>query len=154
MTDRFTDSSLRKKGFVWDGKKWVPLKHYILNPVKATEFGSTVPTGRRRFHVKPMSVNGAWKGRRYKTDEYKAYTRSLLSILPDIKLPTPPYEIYLAFGFSSKASDWDNPVKPIQDILQKRYDFDDKLIYKAVVEKFIVPKRQEYFEFEIKTLKR
>lgn len=105
-----------------------------------------------RVNIKPMSVNEAWKGKRYKTEEYKQYTTDLLWLLPKIKVPEPPYQIRFVFGFSSTLSDWDNPVKPTQDVLCKKYGFDDKLIRKAVVETEIVPKGKEYFEFEIKTL--
>ena len=52
---------------------------------------------------------------------------NLLYLLPSIKLPEPPYTVYYEFGFSSAASDIDNPVKLLQDILQKKYSFDDKL---------------------------
>ncbi len=107
-----------------------------------------------RVNLKPLSVNECWKGRRFKTDSYKAYQMHLLYILPALKLPEAPYEINIMFGFSSRASDWDNPIKPLQDILQKKYGFDDKLIFRAVVEKEIVPKGKEYFEFEIKTYKK
>ena len=103
-------------------------------------------------NIKPMSVNEAWKGKRYKTNEYKQYTTDLMWLLPKIKLPEPPYQIRFEFGFSNTLSDWDNPVKPTQDILCKKYGFDDRLIRKAVVETDIVPKGEEYFVFEIKTL--
>lgn len=105
-----------------------------------------------RIDIKPLSVNEAWQGKRYKTNKYKEYEETLLWLLPNIKIPNPPYEIYFKFGFSSKLSDWDNPIKPTQDILSKKYDFDDKLIRKAVVETEIVKKGSEYFIFDIKTL--
>ena len=100
--------------------------------------------------VEPLSVNKAFKGRRFKTDDYKNYERKLLFMLKKgLALPPPPYQIYFEFGFSNKASDWDNPVKPFQDVLQKKYKFDDKDIYRATVEKKIVPKGQEYIKFRI-----
>ena len=106
-----------------------------------------------RINIKPLSVNKAWKGERYKTDEYKAYQSKLLWTLPNnVVIPNPPFEIYFKFGFSSASSDWDNPVKPLQDILSKKYNFNDKLIKRAVVETEKVKKGNEYFEFEIKTL--
>lgn len=105
-----------------------------------------------RIDEKPLSVNEAWKGQRYKSNEYKAYQSKLLWLLPrKIDIPTPPFEIYFRFGFSSAASDWDNPVKVLQDILSKKYGFNDKLIRRAVVDTEIVPKGQEFFEFELKT---
>ena len=104
-----------------------------------------------RVNVKPLSVNEAWKGRRYKTDKYLAYETELFYKLPKITLPKPPYEVYFRFGFSSMSSDWDNPVKPTQDVLSKKYGFNDKLIKRAVVETEKVKRGDEYFEFEIKT---
>ena len=106
-----------------------------------------------RIKVKPLSVNEVWKGKRYKTDSYKNYEYKLLFILPKIKIPDPPYEVLYRFGFSSISSDWDNPVKPFQDVLSKKYGFNDKLIRRAVVETEIVKKGEEYLEFEITTFK-
>lgn len=102
-----------------------------------------------RIQIKPLSVNKAWKGRRFKTDDYKQYEHDVLWLLPKIKIPEPPFEIHFKFGFSSKSADYDNPVKITQDILSKKYGFNDKLIYKAVIEVEDVKKGDEYFEFEI-----
>lgn len=106
-----------------------------------------------RIKIKPLSVNEAWKGKRFKTEKYKIYEHTLLWLLPKIIIPSPPYEIYFKFGFSSSLSDWDNPVKPTQDILSKKYGFDDKQIRKAIIETEIVKKGKEYIEFEIIELK-
>jgi Holliday junction resolvase RusA-like endonuclease len=103
-----------------------------------------------RTPIKPLSVNKAWKGRRFKTQDYKRYERDLLLILPsNLKVPEGELEIKLEFGFSNKASDFDNPVKPFVDILQKKYDFDDKMVYQAVIKKKIVKKGEEYIKFSI-----
>jgi len=59
--------------------------------------------------------------------------------------------ISILFGFSSKKSDWDNPIKCFVDILQKKYGFDDNQIYRGVIEKTIVPKGEEFIEFEIES---
>ena len=73
--------------------------------------------------VKPLSVNDAWQGKRFKTDKYKSYEQALLWLLPKGKLPEPPYSIDYEFGFSNKLADFDNPCKPLGDILQKKYGF-------------------------------
>lgn len=73
-------------------------------------------------------------------------------VLPRLTLPQPPFKIFFEFGFSTIASDYDNPIKPIQDILQKKYGFDDKQIYEANVKKVLVKKGQEYFKFQFETL--
>lgn len=102
--------------------------------------------------IKPLLVNECWQGKRFKTKAYLKYERDLFLILPQIKLPNPPFEINFEFGFSNIMSDWDNPVKPLQDILQKKYNFNDKDIMKAIVTKIKVKKGDEYISFDIKNL--
>lgn len=97
------------------------------------------------MNTKPLSVNEAWQGKRFKTPKYKSYEAQLLLELPLIIMPKPPLKIYYEFGFSNSASDWDNPIKPLQDILQKKYDFDDNQITRAIVTKKKVKKGEEYF---------
>lgn len=97
-----------------------------------------------------MSVNKAWQGKRFKTKEYKSYEKELLYLLKKQKVPDGKLEISLKYGFSSKASDIDNPTKLILDIFQKKFNFDDKNIYKLTLEKEDVKKGSEYFEYEIK----
>ena len=98
--------------------------------------------------LKPLTVNRAWKGRRFKTKEYKQYEHDLLFLLPsNFFIPDGPLTAYYTFGVSSKLSDWDNPCKPCQDVLQKKYGFDDRRIHKAIVEKVYVPKGEEYITF-------
>jgi len=106
---------------------------------------------KERIGIKPLSVNDCYKGRRFRTKDYDNYERTLMFLLPKIEMPEPPYAIYLEFGFSSKASDWDNCIKNFQDCLQKKYDFNDKEIYTGFVKKKIVPKGQEYVTFQIIT---
>lgn len=106
-----------------------------------------------RINEKPLSVNEAWRGRRFKSANYTSYETKMLWLLPNIDIPQPPFEIHFKFGFSSKSSDWDNPIKPFQDILSKKYGFNDKLIRKAVVETEMVNKGNEFIEFEITTYK-
>ncbi len=103
-----------------------------------------------RIKLKPLSVNDSYKGRRFSTPAKKVFEKSAQWLLPkNIDLPEPPYEIYFKFGFSSKSSDWDNPIKNCQDLLAERYGFNDKLIRRGVVDTEIVPKGQEFFEFRI-----
>lgn len=107
-----------------------------------------------KIDLKPLSVNECWRGRRQKTIKYLKYQNDLFFLLPNnFKLPYPPFEVKYKFGFSSKASDLDNPVKPLQDILSKKYKFDDKLIHKIVITREQVKKGNEYLKFEIKTYK-
>jgi len=99
--------------------------------------------------IKPMSVNEAYRGRRFKTEKYKAYEQEVLLRLPKLDLPEPPFTLMFEFGFSNSRADYDNPVKPYQDILQRAYGFDDKLIQQGIQRKVLVSKGEEYVKFRI-----
>lgn len=102
--------------------------------------------------IKPLSVNEAWQGRRFKTAAYHLYCLSLTSKLPKLKIPEGKLSVHLIFGFSNKLSDIDNPVKPVLDILQAKYKFNDRDIYRLLVEKEIVELGNDFIEFEVKNL--
>lgn len=107
-----------------------------------------------RLKIKPLSINECWQGKRFKTKKYDYYEKLVFYSLPkDLIIPK---DTKLSFivkaGFSSKNADLDNILKPIQDILQKRYNFNDKMIYKIVAEKEDVKKGEEYFEFNIEKI--
>lgn len=105
-----------------------------------------------RLDIKPLSVNQAWQGRRVKTALYRKYEKDILRILSKMEIPNGKLELYLKWGFSSAGSDWDNPIKPFQDCLQKKYDFNDNRVHRVITEKIKVPKGREFIEFEIKPL--
>lgn len=105
-----------------------------------------------KIDINPLSVNKCWQGRRFKTQEYRSYEDELLYKLPNLKPFNGLISIYIVFGFSSKLKDIDNPLKPFLDILQKKYKFNDRDIYKLGVEKNIVAKGDEYIIFEINEL--
>ena len=104
----------------------------------------------RKITIKPLSVNDAWQGKRFKTPEYKKFERDVAFMLPKIQIPDGDLELFLEWGFSSSGSDWDNPIKPFVDILQKKYGFNDNRIQIAHVKKTKVKKGEEYITFEIK----
>ena len=102
-----------------------------------------------QIHRKPLSVNEAWQGKRYKTKAYKSYEQELNLLLPKkYFIPEGKLGIRLEFGLN-KLADWDNPVKPLQDILQKKYNFNDSRIVEAQVIKHVVKRGEGYFNFEI-----
>jgi len=39
-----------------------------------------------QIKINPLSVNSAWKGRRFKTDEYKKYESDVLFLLPKMEI--------------------------------------------------------------------
>ena len=100
-------------------------------------------------NVKPLSVNQVWQGKRFKTKTYKDYETEMLLMLKPLKIPDGKLSISLAFGLSSKNADIDNPVKPFIDILQKKYGFNDRSIYRLNITKVDVAKGKEYIACSI-----
>ena len=70
-------------------------------------------------------------------------------MLCPMDVPEGDLELHLKWGFSSAGSDWDNPIKPFQDCLQKKYSFNDNRVIRAVTEKVKVKKGEEFIQFEI-----
>lgn len=104
-----------------------------------------------RIDIKPLSVNQAWQGKRFKTDNYSKYERNVSLLLPRITIPEPPLRVYFEFGFSNTLSDIDNPVKPFMDILQKKYNFNDRDVFELSIKKTIVNKGKDYIIFNIES---
>ena len=103
-----------------------------------------------KLNIKPLSVNECWQGKRFKTPLYKKYEQNMLLILPKFKVNIESeLGIFLEFGFSSSLCDLDNPVKPLIDILQKKYGFNDKNIVKLNINKVLVKKGLEYISIKI-----
>lgn len=108
-----------------------------------------------QIQIKPLSVNKAWKGKRYKTAEYDKYISDILKLLPNtIEIPDPKnIKLAIEWGFSTRASDCSNPIKLFEDCLVKKYKnkygVDDRNIYELHVFKAIVKKGEEYIKFKI-----
>ena len=99
--------------------------------------------------IKPLSVNQAHGGRTFKSDKYKQYEKDVPLLLPEnLQLPPGKVILLLKFYFSSAASDWDNPIKPIQDIICRHYGVDDKHVHLGIVEKLKVKRGEDRIEFE------
>lgn len=105
-----------------------------------------------KVSFKPLSVNDAWKGRRFKTDAYKAYEKYVLLILPKQIIPNGKLKLSIQANVSNTQSDIDNPVKPFMDILQKKYGFNDCRVYELNVKKRIVKKGSESILFKIESI--
>lgn len=104
-----------------------------------------------KIKIKPISVNDAWRGRRFKTDKYKMFELELGYLLPRLEVPNAKLSVTYHFGLSNKKSDGDNCIKQFQDILTKKYGFDDSMIYKWDIQKFDVKKDEEFISFKIET---
>jgi Holliday junction resolvase RusA-like endonuclease len=102
-----------------------------------------------KINIKPMSFNRAYRGRVFKSQEYKQYTRDIPFLLPKITVPEGELRLDITFGFSNKASDIDNCIKAFLDLLQDCYGFNDKMVYELNVKKEIVVKGKEYIDFNI-----
>jgi len=103
-----------------------------------------------KLNEKPLSVNEAWQGKRFKTPIYKSYEQTILLTMPKGKVDLDEMlRIEFFFGFSNKASDLDNPVKLLLDIAQKKYGFNDKNVFELNVRKCIVKKGEEFIQMGI-----
>lgn len=104
-----------------------------------------------QINIKPLSVNEGYTGKRYKTPHHRVWKNSVMWLLPKtLYIPkNEKLEVHYQFGLSSNASDFDNYIKFFQDCLQVKYKFNDKAIFKAVVEKKLVSKGSEYIRFKI-----
>ena len=100
-----------------------------------------------KINMKPLSVNDAWQGRRFKSTAYKVYETELYYQLPKIKVPDWQLRLSIEAGISRQA-DIDNISKPFIDVLQATYWFNDKSIMLLQLHKVIVKKWEEYISFE------
>lgn len=94
----------------------------------------------------PLSVNKCWQGKRFKTKLYKDYEETLLWLLPKKQFPKDNISIKIIAGFSSKLSDADNILKPLLDILQLKYKFNDRDIKELYIRKELVKKGNEFIK--------
>lgn len=99
------------------------------------------------LQIKALSVNQVRQWKRFKTNKYKEYEKLIMLMLPkNMLVPKWKIEIFFQFWVSSKNSDRDNMIKPLQDIISKKYWFNDKKIYRWIVEKVDVKKWKEFIK--------
>lgn len=98
--------------------------------------------------IRPLPISEAYNIRKYKKPAYKAYEKELLLILLPRKVDTyPKMKISFVFGFKNPASDVDNPIKCFMDVLQKKYDFDDRMVFEINAKKVIT--KETFIQFKI-----
>src|SRR5690606_39370735 len=103
-----------------------------------------------KLDIKPLSVNEAWQGRRFKTKKYLSFEKEAILKMPFTKNAfKAPLTIDIIFGFSNPLCDIDNPLKPILDCLQKKYGFNDRDVYELNVKKELVNIGNEFIEIKI-----
>ena len=84
--------------------------------------------------VHPLSINKAFRGRRFKTPEYEAYEKEVFYQLKPMAISKKAKLcVRIAVGFKNRNADIDNICKPLIDILQKKYHFNDNQIYRLLL---------------------
>jgi len=104
--------------------------------------------------INPLSLNHAYRGRRFDTQELRQYKNDLAILLPKLEVPHGKLSVQYEFGVSSKASDGDNLVKCLQDAIASKYGFNDKDIYEWKFCKVDVKKGEEYIKFDLTEYKK
>lgn len=91
-----------------------------------------------QIKIKPLSINKAFRGRRFKTQECKWYEKTLFYLLPKEKMIKGDVSIkYKFFLKYDKVTDTSNLIKLLEDILIKKgYIEDDRFVRKFTAEKF------------------
>lgn len=100
--------------------------------------------------TKPLSVNEAWRGKRFKTPKYLSYETEMLLLLPNKKKVSGYVEVVYRFGIPQRFDviDVGNFEKLISDIIVKKgYIDDDSKIVRMVLEKRRTPEHE--IEIEI-----
>lgn len=105
-----------------------------------------------RIPLKPHSTNRLYRGRRWKTPEATAFEKSfqtlLLIHLPRPVIPEGDLTIHWQFGIARRM-DVTNCIKLAEDVLATHCGFNDNRVRKTIAVKHIVPKGQEFIDFEI-----
>lgn len=88
--------------------------------------------------IKPLSINAAFQGRRFKTKECNQYCKDVMTLLPKGKLTEGLVEVRYLFCLTNwKMTDGDNLVKVLQDcIVKAKLISDDRKIMRYVIEKW------------------
>lgn len=101
-----------------------------------------------KLPVKPLSVNKAWQGRRYKTPEYHAYEREVSLLLPRVHVGGIVEIFYTFHLIHHKTTDTSNLIKLLEDVMVKKGIIDDdRFVYSFHAKK--VPAEVESIEIDI-----
>lgn len=104
--------------------------------------------------IKPMSVNTAWKGKKYKTKDYSDYENHMLWLLKSYKECKPQKYYGIVISWHSKdamRSDLDNIIKPFMDCLVKSEIVkDDRYCMEIHIEK--IKSNKDYIDFKVYSL--
>lgn len=103
---------------------------------------------------KPMSVNQAWQGKRFRTPLYKRFSDAITLLLRSIRPPKPTGTHLFAhyiWGVSNFQADVDNPTKPFQDVLFNSWNMKNKdhRVEFMILEKIKTKKGDEFIAFHV-----
>lgn len=101
-----------------------------------------------KIEIKPFSNNKMWKGRRFKTREYRDWRKWFGYICQKGKTITEPCHLEVVFSCSrANRSDLDNFLKPFLDALVESKVLSDDRIVQSISARKI--KGEDYIEYEI-----
>lgn len=101
--------------------------------------------------TKALSVNALYRGRRFRTKKYDEYEQEVWFQLPKANIEVnkgDKLKISYWFGIS-KLSDLTNCLKGIEDIISKKYGFNDNQVMETHCYKEVVKKGGEYIKIEV-----
>lgn len=104
--------------------------------------------------VQALSQNQAWKGRRYKSPEYRQYQQIINAYLKTLQLPKikpkEEYFLYYEFGIPTR-QDASNCVKLFEDILSDHLGTNDRYVTEFFARKVVTKREDCYIKFNIFT---
>lgn len=106
----------------------------------------------QKLPLKPLSLNMAYRGRRFSTPELKTYKRDIARLLRGSLVISDHLVAWYEFGVSTTNCDGDNLIKAFQDGLCEALGINDNRIYEWHVRKEKVAKGDEYVAFALTDL--
>lgn len=109
-----------------------------------------------RFKVKPLSVNQAFKGKRFRTGAARLFFDRVILAWRELKKsirPNLPKKghlfVHYRYGVSNMGTDADNPTKSFQDALFFALGENDKRVRFMLIEKVKAPKSEEFIDWHV-----
>ena len=105
-----------------------------------------------KLKIKPLSANKMFYRNKNKTVEYRRYQEEMRDYMMGMvwDFGKDPVAFEVTAGFSNRAADLDNIIKPILDTFQNIFDdFNDNRVYKIKLDKDIVKKGNEYVDIKV-----